>query len=252
MARFTPVTILLLVSSVFAERMVHAEEQLPSTGPVVVELFTSQGCSSCPPADRLLTEINTLGQKNQLPIFCLSMHVDYWNSLGWKDPYSSRAFSERQRKYARSLQSRVYTPQMVIHGQTEFVGSRGGDAKQAISAGLASPGPSSVQLEIAPSSNKQRLEILFTVSGNKPGTELVLALVQKEASNEIPRGENAGRTLGHVHVVRVLKSVPLEGLEGKAKLQVPAGLAPGDISVIGFLQDPRTMRIGGATAVDLR
>ena len=90
----------------------------------VVELFTSEGCSSCPPADNLLGEIVKDAQKGQQRVYCLSFHVDYWNSLGWRDPYSDPAFSRRQREYARAFESvQVYTPQMVVNGSTGFVGS---------------------------------------------------------------------------------------------------------------------------------
>src|SRR6516164_6714157 len=100
---------------------------------VVVELFTSEGCSSCPPADALLKELSEQQPLQGVQVIALEEHVDYWNHLGWTDPFSSTEFSQRQSDYARIFgNDGVYTPQMVVDGQSEFVGSRGGSAKEAI------------------------------------------------------------------------------------------------------------------------
>src|ERR1700685_382630 len=107
----------------------------PKDGFVLIELFTSEGCSSCPPADALVARIQE--ENNNKPVYILSFHVDYWNHLGWKDPFSSAAFSDRQKNYANrlNLQS-VYTPQVVVNGQTEFVGSDEDRMKNAIENSL--------------------------------------------------------------------------------------------------------------------
>src|SRR5678816_1982458 len=105
----------------------------PNDGPVVLELFTSQGCSSCPPADRLLSSFIKEGEVAGRQVVALSFHVDYWNDLGWADPFSLPAWTERQRQYAEALgDNRVYTPELVVAGQTGFVGSNGGQIRQAI------------------------------------------------------------------------------------------------------------------------
>ena len=99
-----------------------------SKGMAVIELFTSQGCSSCPSADRNLARIVESAERDGRPVYALSFHVDYWNSLGWRDPFSAEEFTQRQREYARKFQARsVYTPQMVVNGQVHFVGSRAAD-----------------------------------------------------------------------------------------------------------------------------
>src|SRR5204863_10159916 len=100
---------------------------------VMVELFTSEGCSSCPPADKLLSWLAERQPISGVEIIPLSEHVDYWNHLGWADPYSAAAFSERQHEYSGSLGSRVYTPQMVVDGKVEFVGGDSDEALKAIS-----------------------------------------------------------------------------------------------------------------------
>src|SRR5689334_14081460 len=98
----------------------------------LVELFTSEGCSSCPPADRVLARLAAEARASGRRIFPLSFHVDYWNGLGWRDPWSTRTFTERQRNYARALGWRTYTPQMVINGAEHFVGSDERHARESI------------------------------------------------------------------------------------------------------------------------
>jgi hypothetical protein len=119
-----------------------------SGGPVVIELFTSQGCSSCPPADRLLTR---LAQDSKLAgqVIPLSFHVDYWDYIGWQDPFASPRWSERQRQYGRAFRSnRIYTPQLVVNGRTECVGSQEGVVRRQIEAALAAAPAGRVTLEI--------------------------------------------------------------------------------------------------------
>ena len=124
MVRITvPILSLLLAFSILAfqhiDQVEQSNEKQIQNGVNVVELFTSQGCSSCPPADALLAQI-----KDDTNVIALSYHVDYWNYLGWKDPYSNKAYSAYQRSYAKELNSGVYTPQMVVNGSKEFVGSK--------------------------------------------------------------------------------------------------------------------------------
>lgn len=228
---------------------VAADDQ--PTHAVVVELFTSQGCSSCPPADRLLAGLSEIAVKHQLPVYCLSFHVDYWNSLGWHDPYSSKQFTDRQHRYAAAFASRrVYTPQMIVNGETEFVGSRAKDARAAIEAGLSTPSKESVTLTSAVRADR-RVKIDYKVIGHDSNAVLNVAIVQKQAVNKVPRGENTGRELAHVCVVRSFETVQLAKPEGTLSAILPAGVDASDCSVIVFVQDPRTMRIGGASAAEL-
>jgi len=115
----------LLAIGLLAVANLSANGPLPPNPPVaVIELFTSQGCSSCPPADKLLTETVNRAKAGQQSVYALSFHVDYWNRLGWSDPYSDARYSARQRQYARQLNTAtIYTPQAVINGRQEFVGS---------------------------------------------------------------------------------------------------------------------------------
>jgi len=216
-------------------------------GLLVVELFTSQGCSSCPPADRVLRELVSFGDKHQLPIYCLSFHVDYWNSLGWKDPYSSPLFTQRQRQYSMAFGNRsIYTPQMIVNGKTEFVGSRGKDVRKAIQSALATPATSTVKLKAQLADDGNSVQIEYAISGHEPDTTLNVALVQKKVTNQVPHGENAGRKLAHVQVVRTLKTIPLDNPSGKLRLELPADLAAKEANVVAYVQNPRSMQISGA------
>lgn len=222
-----------------------------SPSPVVVELFTSQGCSSCPPADRLLVGLDEIAKKHRLPVYCLSFHVDYWNSLGWRDPYSSEQFTQRQRRYAAVLKARgIYTPQMIVNGETEFVGSRARDAQQAIESRLAAPTKVALEINAQWSSDKSNVSIDYQLAELPPKTLLNMALVQGSAKNSIPRGENAGRELAHVQVVREFQTIPLKSNSGKTTLKVPAALSSDKLSVVAYVQDARSMAILGASGAE--
>ncbi|GEM_PF-426930 len=173
-------------------------------GPVVLELFTSQGCSSCPPADALLARLRKEGQIDGREVIVLSHHVDYWNRLGWKDPYSSKTASERQEFYAERLGLRgIYTPQMVIDGRFETVGHSEARIRNYIRQ-PSDPRQQSGQSEINIQIELNRKMPLVVVTLNEPLTSeesLQLALVQDGLSNSVPRGENANRRLSHDGVV---------------------------------------------------
>lgn len=229
----------------------NAAEQERTQGPVVVELFTSQGCSSCPPADRLLREISTWSEQHRAPVFCLSFHVDYWNSLGWTDPYSSRQFSERQRAYANASRSaRVYTPQMIVNGRAAFVGSRSADAQQAIKKALEAKPKCTIELTVKRSRNGERRRVEYAVAGGEENSVLNIAIIQREAKNKVPRGENAGRNLAHVNVVRAFQTVALERPTGQIEIQFPGGLDVDNARIIAYIQNRRSMQISGTTAKD--
>ncbi len=162
--------------------------------PVVVELFTSQGCSSCPPADAYLAE---LARRDD--VLALSLHVDYWNYIGWKDPFSSAWATERQREYGRTLAQRyVYTPEMVVDGAAHAVGSNRAEVEGLIAAARRHGGP---PLSVAREGEALRVNV---GAGAGSGT-LLLVRFEREHATKIARGENGGRTLRNVHVVREIR-----------------------------------------------
>jgi hypothetical protein len=229
-------------------------------GPVVLELFTSQGCSSCPPADRLLSR---LAREPKLAgkVIPLSFHVDYWDYIGWQDPFSSPRWSERQRHYARTFHSsRIYTPQLVVNGRTECVGSHERVVRQQIEDALAAPPAGRVTLETRPredAGEEGRLrvragaEIEATVAGN---LDLWVAVWETGLETRVGAGENASRTLHNDHVVRRLeKALTLPGKAGaRDSAEIVLGLDKrwkrGSLGVAAFLQDPATRIIHGAAS----
>ncbi|PKQ05726.1 MAG: hypothetical protein CVT73_11270 [Alphaproteobacteria bacterium HGW-Alphaproteobacteria-12] len=168
--------------------------------PVVVELFTSQGCASCPPADAFMREL-----ANRDGVIALSFNVDYWNYLGWEDTLASPAHTERQRAYARRLGlSGVYTPQMVVNGTAEGVGSKRDRIEQEIADARTEPFP--VEISFTDKGETLKLDI---GAGKAPGQPVTLWLIRftKEESVEIGKGENRGRTMVYAHAVRELTPV---------------------------------------------
>jgi hypothetical protein len=217
-------------------------------GFAVVELFTSEGCSSCPPADALVATVAK--QDKDLPVYVLAFHVDYWDRLGWKDAFSSAAWSERQKEYAQWLHlSQIYTPQVVVNGQREMVGSNAGALHQAINNGLQSePGARLALGDVRVEGGK--LDWQAHADGVAAGAhlQLMVALVEHDASTKVMGGENGGKTLMHVQIVRGFDKKTL-GANGDAvgHLDWPEGVQPPNGEVIAFLQDTDNGKIIAAT-----
>jgi hypothetical protein len=178
--------------------------------PVLVELFTSEGCSSCPSADSLLARLQQQQPVPGAQIIALEEHVDYWESLGWHDRFSSRQFTDRQSGYAQSLHlSDDYTPQMVIDGVDQFVGNDSSHALRAIAQAARTP---KLALKLSPPTlNIGRIDtsvVSIAAAGlPAPKADLYAALVETTASTQVLHGENGGRVLHHVSVVRALQKI---------------------------------------------
>jgi hypothetical protein len=206
-------------------------------GFALVELFTSEGCSSCPPADELVAKVQK--EAGDKPIYILAYHVDYWDRLGWKDAFSSADYSKRQNEYARWLKlSQVYTPQIVVNGKTEFVGSQEGALRNAIKNNLLVNSNVRLNLSIIHNANNTTL-VQYRTEGNVGNAHSVisLALVQKQAVIKVKGGENGGRTLIHAQIVRNLQTLPLIKSTGSATIILPAGFDGPGWEVIGFIQN---------------
>lgn len=215
-----------------------------SESPVVVELFTSQGCSSCPPADAFLGEL-----AGQPGVIALSMHVDYWDYIGWKDPFADPKMTERQRDYARALSSRyVYTPQMVIDGRYDVVGSHKDDVRSRIADAAATPKP--LQLRVLPDGGGA----VAIPAGEVPegGATIWLAVYDDAHETEILRGENRGKTLRYSHVVRELEQIGTwDGTAMEIPLDLPAAVQRGRDGCAIIVQAGRGGPVLGAVAMDL-
>jgi hypothetical protein len=180
----------------------------PGHRAVLVELFTSEGCSSCPPADALLQQVNGRYSDSGQLIVGVSEHVTYWNSLGWSDPFSSPTYTERQNAYGQRFHlDSVYTPQMVINGQEQIVGSNSAGLLRAI---RKEDQMSQMDVDIAYARlDGNILTLDFSVSGTIPGkgAEIYAILADDKTSSNVLRGENSGRTLSHVSVAWTITRV---------------------------------------------
>lgn len=170
-----------------------------SPAPVVVELFTSQSCSSCPPAEAYLGAL-----ARRADVLPLSFHVDYWNHLGWVDRFSSPAFTQRQRDYAATLRTSVYTPQIVVDGREDVVGSNQRDAESAIRRAKASQ--AKVGVGVTVSKGRVEVNVEPTAARTAPA-RLLLLTFDPQATDSIAAGENAGRTINSSNIVRSLRRV---------------------------------------------
>lgn len=220
----------------------------------VVELFTSEGCSSCPPAERLLNELNREHGAADERVFVLAYHVDYWNRLGWTDPFSDPAYSQRQREYAAAFNNRsIYTPQMVVNGRAEFVGSRATQARNEIRQARQPDRQAKVGVGLAVhhEQDTNTTRINWQLDRAIDGTVLHFAVVEDGLVTDVPRGENRGKTLEHDGVVRVFHSLQTHDTLGSFDLDMPDNLQPQHVSVIAFVQDENTMDIIGAHRVAL-
>ncbi|MDQ6901642.1 MAG: DUF1223 domain-containing protein [Bacteroidota bacterium] len=212
----------------------------------VLELFTSQGCSSCPPADRLVETYTTKDN-----VIVLSFHVDYWNKLGWKDPYSSKQYTQRQYDYADVLHSNVYTPQLVINGQTEMIGSDAGKIDATLNKVFGTAPDALLSIKTA-TPEKGALNITFNVSGKIENALLNIALVEKKTTTQIKAGENGGATLSGNNVVRSFQTTGRvkEG-DNNSSIDIPNGLDLKSCSVVLFLQQKGTHKIIAASQMSL-
>lgn len=249
---------LLFVLTVGILAAASAERSASGSGsrvPVLLELFTSEGCSSCPPADRLLENFEKVQPVAGATVIVLSEHVDYWDEGGWKDPFSSAELTSRQRNYARQFGiNSVYTPQLVVDGQAQFVGSDGQQGQRAIEKAARQPkAPVDVVL-VGRNAAKVDVKVGFQSNGGKAATVFV-ALAEKYVESQVGNGENSGRRLRHVAVVRTL--VPAgnvkagETLSKELSLRIPAGAGKSGWRVVAFAQERSSGRVVGVSMLEL-
>jgi len=230
-----------------------------SAVPVVVELFTSEGCSSCPPADALLAKMETAQPFQGVEIIAIEEHVDYWDQQGWVDPFSSVDWTLRQQVYTTALHEQgPYTPQMVVNGRTQLVGSRGDQAVRAVKEAQSAP-VTPVKLAALAAGNPS--EPHFTISVGKiagqlsPGdsAEVWLAITESGLSSAVARGENAGRNLSHASVLRSMRHIgnadgrtEAVSFEGDASTKLKSGWKRENLTAVVLVQEKKSRRILGA------
>jgi hypothetical protein len=232
------------------------------TNPVIVELFTSEGCSDCPPADQLLYR---LAQTQPVPgaqIIALEQHVDYWDYEGWRDPFSSSQFTRRQKDYVHAFNlPSAYTPEMVVDGTTEFVGSDSHRALGAIERAARTP-KANLQIarrqDAASSLQTAHLHVSFpALSGWNPkhGADVLIAITEDDLASNVTRGENAGSRLNHRAVVRELRLLGRVNssmtFSADPDLNLDQNWKPEDLHVVVFAQDRSTRQVLGASMISL-
>jgi hypothetical protein len=238
--------ILITIAAIVALALtMHGSPPKLGPSPVVVELFTSQGCSSCPPADALIHDIvNDPALRGH--VIPLVFHVDYWDSLGWSDPFSSRDWSDRQGRYARTMRlSSAYTPQAVVGGTREFVGSNHSLLRDALEAASSAKPAGQVSLSVRRDGNSLIATIHATVPANN---DLMLALTEDDITTKIARGENAGRTVTNDAIVRRLLRVK----PAQTTVTIPIDRTWRNLGAAAFVQDRSTLAIGAAAAAQVQ
>ncbi len=219
--------------------------QTKNSSPSVVELFTSEGCSSCPAADRLMAVAQKEFDDNTI---VLSYHVDYWDKLGWKDPFSKSTYSDRQRHYAQHLNlESVYTPQVIVNGKTEFVGSNKSALWNAIS-NYKSLSYNVIETEIGLVNNNQ-ISVKYNYPELQVNEQVVLALILKNAKTQVKRGENSGATLSHINIVQGL--VQKNESKGIATFSLPDNFIKENYLVVAFIQNNQSFEITNAKKVNI-
>jgi hypothetical protein len=227
--------------------------------PVVLELFTSEGCSSCPPADAFLKQLDDSGRVNDVDVFAIEEHVDYWDRLGWRDPFSSQDWTERQEQYARAFRHQgPFTPQFVVNGRSDFVSMSSREALQSIvEASTAAAG----ELHLSPTGGSARsAEFSITIENAPPEAHsavLLLAVTERGLSSNVLRGENQGRNLAHAPVlrsltrVRIPKATQSAVIETKAKIALDPSWKRENLRFVIFLQEQKSLHIVAAAASTL-
>jgi hypothetical protein len=245
-----------------AHRTFRGEAGAPAAtterSPVVIELFTSEGCSSCPPADELLSELEAKQPIPGVEIIALEEHVDYWNHDGWEDPFSSPEWTERQREYVAKFEGDTpYTPQMILNGQKAMAFKSGAEMEQAI---LQAAKEDSTEVSIVAVASERADVPKFEVHiGNLPSAQdradVWMAVTEDGLHSDVKAGENKGKTLEHASVVRSLEkigSTPMKGatpFAASPQIKLKSNWKRENLRVDVFVQDRKSWRIVGAASV---
>ncbi len=247
------VIVALLISSFTLQNAIEKKETNKVTlitsnkGFAVLELFTSQGCSSCPPADAVLGNYALENNPNIIP---LAFHVDYWNYIGWKDPFSKASFSKRQRDYSQMMNSQGnYTPQLIINGKHELVGSKENAVRSLVNKELAVPKKYSISIQKLVSNGNQ-LNLEYNLDVILPNTTINLALVKKKEITAIKRGENSGLKQTNYNIVFDFMSAT--NASNKASFEFKKEWLPSDFFVVAYLQNTKTGEILTATKAEIK
>jgi len=216
----------------------------------VVELFSSEGCSSCPSADLLVSKLTTWARQNNQPVYPLIFHVDYWNNYGWRDVFSRAEFTQRQNTYAQIFKDQgEYTPQIIVNGSDAFNGSDQEHLQKDLNQELSTP--TTVILKASLVKQNNQIVVKYSAQGFSVGDVVNIALVERGLTTEVTAGENAGRTLHHDNVVRDFQTKPLNTDNSQVKISLDKVSDTSQASVIVYVQNPQTMLIEDAKQLDV-
>ncbi|WP_299764421.1 DUF1223 domain-containing protein [uncultured Dokdonia sp.] len=214
--------------------------------PTVIELFTSQGCSSCPPADALLEEIKSTYGEN---VITLSYHVDYWDYIGWKDPFATKGFTQKQYTYAEKFRSRsVYTPQAVINGRSHYTGSDRTTIYNVLNSKNSISQPIALTISEA-KQNGNTVSVDYKIATTNTANELTFVVTINEKVTQVKRGENRNRTLKNTHIVVAEQTLHRYATNGQILLQLPDWIQPTDqLSIVAYATKSNVGIIDAVTA----
>jgi hypothetical protein len=258
-ARATVVFLYVLLGITLTARRAESETPTENRTPVLVELFTSEGCSSCPPADVILQKLIELQPVPGAEIIALEEHVDYWNHDGWVDPFSSAEWTERQQAYVALTKSQPATPELVVDGQSQFVGS---DGPKALSEIQKASHAAMTQVKIASTAEKKSRQFSVSVGPipddlGKDVAEVWLAVTEDGLHSNVSAGENKSRTLNHVATLRSLRKIGTAdahkpvSFTGDADVKINSHWNPANVRVTVFVQRKKSRAILGAASAKL-
>ncbi len=240
----------IIITAFIKKQSMLSKNKKDDKGIALIELFTSEGCSSCPPADEAISEIQD--QYKGKNVLTVGFHVDYWDRLGWKDPFSSHEYTARQEYYSSLFNlTSIYTPQAVINGKHEFVGSDKNKIINTVEEELKSKPTAIIKLK-ASENGSGKIEARYSTEGGiSTHDQLILLLIQKTATTNVKRGENGGRVLHHINIVRQMSLVPIPLKEEILNFNLPSDLKKENTFIAAFIQDKKTGGITGLTTAEI-
>jgi len=243
-----------LATTIASKADLPEKTQTPWPGFVVIELFTSQGCPSCPPADKMLEQVKNKGQEKGAPIYTLAFHVDYWNRRGWHDRFSHRDYSRRQQSYSSHFSKRqIYTPQIVINGRVETHGANAQKASASIDYFLSQPSGLKINLDVQRDKTGNHLIVNYSTPNAPANSVINLALVDGVHKTHVRRNANRSYTLRNANIVRAFKTFKITKTddEHSYRLLIPNDLIVSQATVIAYIQDRLTMSVLSAIAAPI-
>lgn len=261
LVKSVPILISLLLATVWCATLFQSTGKAAvdaTRAPVVVELFTSEGCSSCPPVDAFLKALETQQPIPGVQVIALEEHVDYWNHQGWADPYSSSDWTARQEEYVSRFKDKTaYTPQMVVDGETQLVGNSETEVFQAIRSAAAQPAAKVTVVAGTPDKDEQPISVQIGALPSSEGHEAAdvwLAVTESGLGNDVKAGENAGHNVQHSAVVRWFHKIGSVNPGASAaftadpKVKLKSNWKRENLQIVVFVQERKSMRILGAGA----